>query len=175
MLSMAIILTTIDSLFYGSLIVKVGRLYVNDFPLFLPETLWIILSNLHRLTLIVKENILLSTKQNMITHNVSFSLCFCLMKICMFLIQGNVTMTPLNNLLYNISPANLKLHGHHPHWLHVVVNMSLLFGPLYITTLFAILKLCRESKVNCFRTSITFSSSSSSSLHCKLFKRVFGL
>lgn len=109
MLSMAIILVAVDSVFYGTFVIKIGHLYVNDFPLVSIETFWLILSNLHRVT-----------------------------------VHGNVTLTPLNNILYNISPDNLKQHGLHPHWLHLVVNMPLLFGPLYFVALFAIFKVWHE-------------------------------
>ena len=36
---------------------------------------------------------------------------------------------PLRMLLYNVNPTNLARHGLHPHWLHAVVNLPLLFGP----------------------------------------------
>ncbi|KAL2017135.1 hypothetical protein VTK56DRAFT_2557 [Thermocarpiscus australiensis] len=38
-------------------------------------------------------------------------------------------LTPLNNLLYNISPANLAKHGLHPWYQHVLVNLPQLLGP----------------------------------------------
>lgn len=38
-------------------------------------------------------------------------------------------MTPLNNLLYNISPANLAQHGLHPWYQHLLANIPLLVGP----------------------------------------------
>ncbi|KAI5475906.1 MFS transporter, sucrose transport protein [Pseudohyphozyma bogoriensis] len=40
----------------------------------------------------------------------------------------SLTLTPLNSLLFNISPSNLAAHGTHPRWLHVVVNWPMLFG-----------------------------------------------
>ncbi|ERS99943.1 hypothetical protein HMPREF1624_03312 [Sporothrix schenckii ATCC 58251] len=38
-------------------------------------------------------------------------------------------ITPLNNLLYNISPANLAEHGLHPWYQHLLANIPLLIGP----------------------------------------------
>lgn len=38
-------------------------------------------------------------------------------------------ITPLNNLMYNISPSNLAQHGLHPWYQHVLVNIPLLLGP----------------------------------------------
>jgi phosphatidylinositol glycan class Z len=41
-------------------------------------------------------------------------------------------VAPLNALLYNSQVENLKEHGLHPRWTHVLVNMMLLFGPLTV-------------------------------------------
>jgi len=38
-------------------------------------------------------------------------------------------VAPLNNLMYNMDPRNLSVHGLHPRWLHLV-NLAVLFGPL---------------------------------------------
>lgn len=38
-------------------------------------------------------------------------------------------ITPLNNLLYNMSPANLAQHGLHPWYQHLLVNLPQLLGP----------------------------------------------
>ena len=38
-------------------------------------------------------------------------------------------ITPLNNLRYNISPANLAEHGLHPWYQHLLANLPLLLGP----------------------------------------------
>ncbi|OAA66017.1 glycosyltransferase family 22 protein [Niveomyces insectorum RCEF 264] len=38
-------------------------------------------------------------------------------------------ITPLNNLLYNMSPANLAQHGLHPWYQHLLVNLPMLLGP----------------------------------------------
>lgn len=40
--------------------------------------------------------------------------------------------TPVNAFLYNSQASNLAIHGTHPHWLHFIVNMTLLFGPLWL-------------------------------------------
>ncbi|KAK5664148.1 hypothetical protein OQA88_363 [Cercophora sp. LCS_1] len=37
--------------------------------------------------------------------------------------------TPLNNLMYNISPSNLAHHGLHPWYQHLLVNLPQLLGP----------------------------------------------
>ncbi|KAJ9154716.1 Mannosyltransferase [Pleurostoma richardsiae] len=37
--------------------------------------------------------------------------------------------TPLNNLLYNVSPENLAKHGLHPWYQHLLVNLPQLIGP----------------------------------------------
>lgn len=41
-------------------------------------------------------------------------------------------ITPLNNLMYNISPANLAQHGLHPWYQHLLVNLPQLIGPVAI-------------------------------------------
>ncbi|OQR74796.1 hypothetical protein BIW11_08843 [Tropilaelaps mercedesae] len=41
---------------------------------------------------------------------------------------GSVVVTPINFLLYNGSVSNLANHGLHPHWLHLLVNIPILFG-----------------------------------------------
>jgi hypothetical protein len=42
------------------------------------------------------------------------------------------TVTPLNFFRYNTKSNNLAEHGLHPHYLHAVVNMPLMFGPLTV-------------------------------------------
>lgn len=37
--------------------------------------------------------------------------------------------TPLNNLLYNSKASNLKQHGLHPHYQHILINLPQLLGP----------------------------------------------
>ncbi|KAI9847785.1 MAG: alpha 1,2 mannosyltransferase [Sclerophora amabilis] len=41
-------------------------------------------------------------------------------------------IAPLNNLLYNVSPSNLSLHGLHPWYQHLLINLPQLFGPAYL-------------------------------------------
>jgi phosphatidylinositol glycan class Z len=38
--------------------------------------------------------------------------------------------TPYNFIMYNVVPGNLDKHGTHPFYLHALVNLPLLFGPL---------------------------------------------
>lgn len=38
-------------------------------------------------------------------------------------------ITPLNNLMYNISPSNLAQHGLHPWYQHLLGNIPMLLGP----------------------------------------------
>lgn len=37
--------------------------------------------------------------------------------------------TPLNNLIYNSKASNLKQHGLHPHYQHILINLPQLLGP----------------------------------------------
>lgn len=53
---------------------------------------------------------------------------------------GNFTIAPLNNLLYNMDPNNLAIHGTHPRFLHALVNAPLLFGPLYLIAMWTLFK-----------------------------------
>lgn len=41
-------------------------------------------------------------------------------------------ITPLNSLLYNSNTANLAIHGLHPRYQHLVINLPQLLGPVYI-------------------------------------------
>jgi GPI mannosyltransferase 4 len=41
-------------------------------------------------------------------------------------------ITPLNNLKYNLSKSNLALHGLHPWYQHIAVNLPQLLGPAFI-------------------------------------------
>ncbi|XP_077291612.1 phosphatidylinositol glycan anchor biosynthesis class Z [Arctopsyche grandis] len=60
---------------------------------------------------------------------------------------NNFVVTPVNFLRYNIFAENLAEHGLHPRWLHVLVNVPILFNILGIIGLFTITKmsyrLCR--------------------------------
>ena len=42
---------------------------------------------------------------------------------------SNPTITPLNNLSYNLSPTNLAEHGLHPWYQHALANLPQLLGP----------------------------------------------
>ena len=46
--------------------------------------------------------------------------------------NGQFTITPLNNALYNMKTENLAQHGLHPRYLHSIVNLPMLCGPLTI-------------------------------------------
>jgi len=41
------------------------------------------------------------------------------------------TITPINALIYNSNTDNLSTHGLHPRFTHALVNLPMLFGPLY--------------------------------------------
>ncbi|KAI9676607.1 MAG: alpha 1,2 mannosyltransferase [Trizodia sp. TS-e1964] len=44
----------------------------------------------------------------------------------------NPVITPINNLLYNLNSENLALHGLHPYYQDLLVNLPLLLGPFYL-------------------------------------------
>ena len=48
--------------------------------------------------------------------------------------------TPLNFIMYNLVPGNLDKHGTHPFYLHALVNLQLLYGPLGIIALWSVVK-----------------------------------
>lgn len=48
----------------------------------------------------------------------------------------NWVVTPLNFLRYNSDTRNLTEHGLHPHWLHLAVNVPLLFSVLGIMAIY---------------------------------------
>ncbi|CCX07121.1 Similar to GPI mannosyltransferase 4; acc. no. Q5BAX7 [Pyronema omphalodes CBS 100304] len=45
---------------------------------------------------------------------------------------NGLTVTPINNLLYNTDTANLATHGLHPRWTHMLVNLPTLLGPIFL-------------------------------------------
>lgn len=51
---------------------------------------------------------------------------------------NNWVVTPLNFLRYNSDTSNLVSHGLHPWWLHVAVNVPLLFNVLGILAMFTL-------------------------------------
>lgn len=48
---------------------------------------------------------------------------------------GRWVVTPLNAFLYNMDSANLALHGLHPRYLHALVNLPMLLGPVLVLRL----------------------------------------
>lgn len=44
--------------------------------------------------------------------------------------DGDIVITPINNLLYNLNVDNLAQHGIHPRYTHFAINLPLLYGPL---------------------------------------------
>lgn len=51
---------------------------------------------------------------------------------------GSFQLTVLNSFLYNLDSSNLAAHGIHPRYLHSLVNMHILFGPLWSFALAAV-------------------------------------
>lgn len=49
---------------------------------------------------------------------------------------NNFVFTPLNFLKYNVDKKNLEIHGLHPHYLHLTVNLPLLFNILVVANLY---------------------------------------
>jgi GPI mannosyltransferase 4 len=47
-------------------------------------------------------------------------------------------ITPLNNLLYNVNSDNLAIHGLHPRYQHLLVNLPQLLGPVYIIVIISL-------------------------------------
>ena len=39
-------------------------------------------------------------------------------------------VAPFQFVMYNVIPGNLDKHGTHPLWLHAIVNLQILYGPL---------------------------------------------
>ena len=64
------------------------------------------------------------------------------------------TIAPLNNLIYNVDTQNLARHGLHPGYLHALVNMQVLFGPLWVLG-FRKLRLDNGLRLLCGATIIT--------------------
>lgn len=57
-------------------------------------------------------------------------------------------ITPFNFIMYNVVPGNLDKHGTHPHWLHALINLPLLYGPLGICALISALNFIAEIGCN---------------------------
>ena len=49
----------------------------------------------------------------------------------------NFLVTPVNFIRYNINPENTAQHGEHPKWLHMLVNIPMLFNILGIIAIFS--------------------------------------
>ena len=47
-------------------------------------------------------------------------------------LKNRLVICPFNFIRYNIDSGNLDKHGLHPPWLHVIVNATMLFGPLHL-------------------------------------------
>lgn len=58
--------------------------------------------------------------------------------------QGRLVLTPLNNILYNANVENLKQHGLHPRYLHLLVHYPMLYGPLSLGIIRVMLAKARE-------------------------------
>ncbi|XP_050729955.1 GPI mannosyltransferase 4-like isoform X2 [Eriocheir sinensis] len=54
--------------------------------------------------------------------------------------SGSFVVTPINFLLYNTQSKNLAQHGLHPHYLHLLVNVPLLYGVLGLLGLWSVSK-----------------------------------
>lgn len=50
-------------------------------------------------------------------------------------------VTPINNLRYNTDASNLALHGHHPVYQHLLVNLPQLLGPALVPLLLGMARL----------------------------------
>lgn len=50
---------------------------------------------------------------------------------------NNFVVTPLNFIRYNIDPQNTGQHGVHPKYLHILVNVPLLFNILGVVSIFS--------------------------------------
>ena len=57
-------------------------------------------------------------------------------------------ITPFQFVMYNVVPGNLDQHGTHPRWLHALVNLPILFGPLGICALLSALNYIAEVIMN---------------------------
>lgn len=46
--------------------------------------------------------------------------------------NSSLVIAPLNNLLYNMDESNLSSHGLHHRWMHILVNVPMICGPLLL-------------------------------------------
>ncbi|PHZ16603.1 uncharacterized protein RHIMIDRAFT_266485 [Rhizopus microsporus ATCC 52813] len=70
------------------------------------------------------------------------------MALASFKAEGSIVITPVNNLLYNMNAKNLQLHGIHPRYTHLAINLPLLFGPLAIQSLLEIPSVLKKATVD---------------------------
>lgn len=73
-----------------------------------------------------------------------------------YLQRGEIVLTPLNFILYNLDTSTLKEHGLHPRIMHFAVNLPLLFGPMAIC-LFAVIAhvVIRRKFIDCAKVLLT--------------------
>lgn len=64
----------------------------------------------------------------------AFSACFVYIDTISYN-SNNLIIAPLNNLLYNMNIDNLKLHGLHHRYTHILINMPQMLGPSLILIL----------------------------------------
>lgn len=68
--------------------------------------------------------------------------------------EGDIVISPLNNLLYNLKVDNLAQHGLHPRYTHFAINLPLLYGPLALVALLylpsAFAKITNETNADLF-------------------------
>lgn len=57
-------------------------------------------------------------------------------------------VAPFQFIMYNVVPGNLDKHGTHPMWLHALVNLQLLYGPLGVFALYSALNFVAEIIMN---------------------------
>ncbi|RUS17481.1 GPI mannosyltransferase, partial [Jimgerdemannia flammicorona] len=75
-------------------------------------------------------------------------------------LAGAPTITPLNNFLYNLDASNLASHGLHPRYLHIAVNLPLLFGPLALLAAYAVVRSALTFRFSAEKLSTTGESAS---------------
>ncbi|AJU13101.1 SMP3 [Saccharomyces cerevisiae] len=78
----------------------------------------------------------------------SFSFSSCLFVLIDTNIYNNgkgFIITPLNNLKYNLNVQNLQVHGLHPRYTHLLVNLPQILGPVLLLAIFSGYKLDKLS------------------------------
>lgn len=64
-----------------------------------------------------------------------FMACSMAMFLDYYLNNFHFVLAPWENIKYNSQVSNLAKHGLHPHWIHLVVNFPILFGPVGVAAL----------------------------------------